>query len=217
MHEFVFPPAIPVSLPVVGTEQRFPVRRIYCIGRNYADHIKEMGGDPARSEPVVFTKAAEAIVPSGSEITYPPNTSDMHFEVELIAAIGPDGVFGYGVGIDLTRRDLQASAKSKGGPWSRAKNFASSAPCSALTPADQVELGDAHIVLRKNGEIVQHGRLSDMIWSVEEIIDQIASDMDLAPGDLIFTGTPDGVGPAVAGDDLEGGIEGLEPIRIRII
>lgn len=217
MNDFVFSPPNPVSLPVVGTEKRFPVRRIYCIGRNYADHVKEMGGDPKRSEPVIFTKAAEAVVHNGAEIHYPPNTSDVHYEVELVAAIGPDGVFGYGVGIDLTRRDLQATAKSKGGPWARAKNFAASAPCSAITPADQFELGNAHIVLRKNGEIVQHGRLSDMIWAVEEIVSQIANDMDLAPGDLIFTGTPDGVGPAVRGDDLEGGIEGLEPIRVRIV
>lgn len=217
MTDFVFPPSDPVSLPVVGTENRFPVRRIYCVGRNYADHVKEMGGDPNRSEPIIFTKAPEAIVQNGAEIHYPPNTSDMHYEVELVAAMGPDGVFGYGVGIDLTRRDLQSVAKSKGAPWSRAKDFAASAPCSAITPVSEIELENAHIVLRKNGEIVQHARLSDMIWSVEEIIQQIGSDMDLGPGDLIYTGTPEGVGPVVAGDELEGGIEGLAPIRIRII
>lgn len=217
MTDFVFQPSDPVSLPVVGTEARFPVRRIYCIGKNYADHVKEMGGDPERSEPIIFTKSPERLVQSGSEIHYPPNTSNMHYEVELVAAIGTDGVFGYGVGIDLTRRDLQATAKSAGAPWSRAKDFANAAPCSAITPAGDVSLGNAHIVLRQNGEIVQHGRLSDMIWSVEEIMQQIADDMDLAPGDLIFTGTPEGVGPCVVGDELEGGIEGLEPIRVRII
>lgn len=218
MTDFVFPPTDPVSLPVVGTQARFPVRRIYCVGRNYASHVKEMGGDPKRSEPIIFTKAPEAIVHSGSEIRYPPNTSDMHYEVELVAAVGPDGgVFGYGVGIDLTRRDLQSVAKSRGGPWSRAKDFAASAPCSAITPLGDTALDTAHIVLRKNGEIVQHARLSDMIWSVEEIMRQIGSDMDLAPGDLIYTGTPEGVGPIVAGDDLEGGVESLAPIRIRII
>ena len=217
MTDFVFQPSEPVSLPVVGTEARFPVRRIYCIGKNYADHVKEMGGDPERSEPIIFTKSPERLVQSGSEIHYPPNTSNMHYEVELVAAIGPDGVFGYGVGIDLTRRDLQATAKSAGAPWSRAKDFANAAPCSAITLAGDVSRGNAHIVLRQNGEIVQHGRLSDMIWSVEEIMQQIADDMDLAPGDLIFTGTPEGVGPCVVGDELEGGIEGLEPIRVRII
>lgn len=217
MTDFAFPPRDPASLPIVGTDARFPVRRIYCVGRNYAAHVKEMGGDPARSEPVIFTKAAEALVENGSEIKYPPNTTDMHFEVELVAAIGPDGVFGYGVGIDLTRRDLQSQAKSKGAPWSRAKDFAASAPCSDITPADQVSLDAAHIVLRKNGEIVQHAKLSDMIWAIDDIIRQIGDDMDLGPGDLIYTGTPDGVGPCVAGDELEGGIEGLAPIRVRMI
>ncbi|WP_298912941.1 fumarylacetoacetate hydrolase family protein [uncultured Algimonas sp.] len=221
MTDYVFPPSDPASLPVIGTQARFPVRRIYCVGRNYADHVREMGGDPKRCEPIIFTKAAEALVESGCEIRYPPNTSDMHYEVELVVAIGPaginGGIFGYGVGIDLTRRDLQATAKSKGAPWSRAKDFAAAAPCSDITPADQVDLSGAHIVLRQNGEIVQHGRLSDMIWSVEDIIAQIGGDMDLGPGDLIYTGTPDGVGPTVAGDELEGGIEGLAPIRVRIV
>lgn len=217
MTNYAFQPHDPVSLPIVGTAARFPVRRIYCVGRNYAAHVKEMGGDPKGSEPVIFTKAAEALVESGSEIQYPPNTTDMHYEVELVAAIGPDGVFGYGVGIDLTRRDLQSVAKSKGAPWSRAKDFAASAPCSDITPSDKVSLNNAHIVLRKNGEIVQHAKLSDMIWSVQDIIRQIGNDMDLGPGDLIYTGTPKGVGPCVAGDELEGGIEGLAPIRIRMI
>jgi fumarylpyruvate hydrolase len=217
MTDYVFPPSEPVSLPVVGTEQRFPVRKIYCVGKNYADHVKEMGGNPDRSEPIIFTKAPEALVENGSEIHYPPNTSDVHYEVEMVAAIGPDGIFGYGVGIDLTRRDLQATAKSKGAPWSRAKDFAHAAPCSALTRASELDPSSARIVLRKNGEIVQHGCLSDMIWSVQEIIQQISSDMDLGVGDLIFTGTPEGVGPCGPGDELEGGIEGLAPIRVRII
>ena len=141
----------------------------------------------------------------------------MHYEVELVAAIGPDGIYGYAVGIDMTRRDLQGAAKKSGAPWDRAKNFPKSAPCSAITPAPDVDIKEARIVLRKNGELVQCGRLSDMIWSVEEIIDHLRADMGLEAGDLIFTGTPDGVGPVVAGDDLEGGIEGLAPIRIRIV
>lgn len=217
MTDYVFQPSDPVSLPVAGTEARFPVRRIYCIGRNYAAHVKEMGGDVARSEPIFFTKAAETLIENGSEIPYPPNTSDLHHEVELVAAIGPDGVYGYGVGIDMTRRDLQNTAKTKGQPWDRSKNFRQSAPCSALTPADQVDLSHAHIVLRKNGDITQSGSLSDMIWSVEEIVERLSNDMDLQAGDLIFTGTPEGVGPVIVGDELEGGIEGLEPIRVRII
>ncbi|MGB6229058.1 MAG: fumarylacetoacetate hydrolase family protein [Litorimonas sp.] len=216
MNEFVFPPSDPVTLPVVGETARFPVRRIYCVGRNYADHVREMGGDPKSSEPIIFTKSPEVLVESGQRVDYPPNTSDMHYEVELVAAVGPDGIYGYAVGIDLTRRDLQSAAKKKGGPWSRAKDFAGAAPCSAITPVARCKLDGARIVLRKNGDIVQSGRLSDMIWSVEEIMSQIGRDMDLQAGDLVFTGTPDGVGPAIAGDELEGGIESLAPIRIRI-
>ena len=215
--KFAFPPAVPVSLPIGGIDARFPVRRIYCVGRNYADHVAEMGGDVQRSEPVIFTKAAETIVQSGADIPYPPNTGNLHYEVELVVAMGPDGIFAYGVGIDMTRRDIQAKAKAKGGPWARAKNFHLSAPCSALTPRDQVDLSKAHIVLRKNGDIVQHSALDRMIWSVDEIITYIANDMDLQAGDLIYTGTPAGVGPVTAGDELSGGIEGLERITVRFI
>ena len=178
MTEYAFKPSDPISLPIVGTEKRFPVRRIYCVGKNYANHVKEMGGDVSRSEPIFFTKAAETLVESGQDITYPPNTENVHYEVELVVAIGPKGIYGYGVGIDLTRRDLQAKAKSKGGPWARAKNFHRSAPCSAITPARNVDISNAHIVLRKNGDIVQHGALSDMIWSVDEIIERLREDMD---------------------------------------
>jgi len=215
--KFAFSPAEPVSLPIGGSEKRFPVRRIYCVGRNYADHVVEMGGDVERSEPVIFTKAAETLVQSGDNIPYPPNTENLHYEVELVVAMGPDGIFGYGVGIDMTRRDLQAKAKAKGGPWARAKNFHLSAPCSALTPATQVDLSGAHIVLRKNGDIVQHSALDKMIWSVDEIIAYITKDMDLQAGDLIYTGTPAGVGPVSAGDELSGGIEGLERITVRFV
>ena len=215
--KFAFPPAVPVSLPIGGIDARFPVRRIYCVGKNYADHVAEMGGDVQRSEPVIFTKAAETIVQSGADIPYPPNTGNLHYEVELVVAMGPDGIFAYGVGIDMTRRDIQAKAKAKGGPWARAKNFHLSAPCSALTPRDQVDLSKAHIVLRKNGDIVQHSALDRMIWSVDEIITYIAKDMDLQAGDLIYTGTPAGVGPVTAGDELSGGIEGLKRIIVRFI
>ena len=218
MKNYAFPPHAPVCLAISGSDERFPVRRIYCIGRNYADHVKEMGGDAARSEPIFFTKAAETIVESGKDIPFPPNTSNLHYEVELVVAIGPNlSVFGYGVGIDLTRRDLQSAAKQKGGPWARAKNFHQSAPCSVLTPAADVDLSKARIVLRKNGDIVQHGALSDMIWGIEEIIERLRADMDLQTGDLIYTGTPAGVGPVQVGDELSGGIEGLQRITVRFI
>jgi len=220
--EFAFTPANPVSLPIAGQKRRFPVRRIYCVGKNYADHVVEMGGDVERSEPIFFTKSAETIVQSGADIPFPPNTNNLHHEVELVAAIGPGKkggieVFGYGVGIDMTRRDIQAKAKASGHPWSRAKNFGQAAPCSALTLAKDVDLSGAHIVLRKNGDIVQHGALDSMIWSIDEIIDRIAADMDLQAGDLIYTGTPSGVGAVKIGDELSGGIEGLERITVRFI
>ncbi len=206
-----------ISLPIIGQEKSFPVRRIYCVGRNYAEHVREMGGDVERSEPTFFTKDATTIVQTDTEIPYPPNTENLHYEVELVVAMGQDGIYGYGVGIDMTRRDLQAEAKKKGGPWDRAKNFTQSAPCSAITPAKDVDLTGKHIVLRKNGDIVQSSTLDKMIWSVDEIIERISADMDLQAGDLIFTGTPEGVGPVVPGDALEGGIEGLAPIRVRYI
>jgi len=214
---YAFTPAAPVTLPIAGEDTVFPVRRIYCIGRNYADHVKEMGGDIERSEPLFFTKAAETLVPTNTDIQFPPNTKDLHHEVELVVAIGPDGVFGYAVGIDLTRRDIQSLAKKAGNPWDRAKNFKNSAPCSALTRADKVNIEKAHIVLRKNGDIVQSGAIAQMIWSVDEIMNRLAQDMDLQAGDLIFTGTPEGVGPVSIGDELSGGIEGLERITVRFI
>jgi len=220
--EFTFTPPDPVSLPIIGQKSRFPVRRIYCVGKNYTEHVVEMGDDAARSEPIFFTKSAETIVQSGTDIPYPPNTKNLHHEVELVVAIGPHkqkgiSIFAYGVGIDMTRRDLQAKAKAQGNPWDRAKNFGLSAPCSALTPAKDVDISNAHIVLRKNGDIVQHGALSNMIWSIDEIIQRLSQDMDLKAGDLIYTGTPKGVGPVTIGDELSGGIEGLERITVRFI
>lgn len=219
--EFAFPPAMPISLAMTGGKTRFPVRRIYCVGKNYADHVVEMGGTVDRSEPVFFTKAPQTLVPSGSDIPYPPNTENLHYEVELVVAVGPDningGIYAYGVGIDMTRRNVQAKAKDKKGPWARAKNFRQSAPCSALTLAETVNLSQAHIELRKNGDIVQRSALTKLIWSVDEIIDYLKKDMDLKPGDLIYTGTPAGVGPVIAGDELTGNVDGLEPITVRFV
>ena len=215
--KFTFPPTDRVSLPISGSDVRFPVRQIYCVGKNYADHVLEMGGDVERSEPVFFTKAAETIVQSGGSIPYPPNTENLHYEVELVVAIGPDGIFAYGVGLDMTRRDIQATAKAKGEPWARAKNFQHSAPCSALTLAGQVDLANANIVLRKNGDVVQESALAKLIWSVEEIVEYLTEDMDLQAGDLIYTGTPAGVGSVKVGDELSGDVDGLDGITVRFI
>ena len=215
--KFTFPPTDRVSLPISGSDIRFPVRQIYCVGKNYADHVLEMGGDVERSEPVFFTKAAETIVQSGGSIPYPPNTENLHYEVELVVAIGPDGIFAYGVGLDMTRRDIQAAAKAKGRPWARAKNFQHSAPCSALTLAGQVDLANANIVLRKNGDVVQESALAKLIWSVEEIVEYLTEDMDLQAGDLIYTGTPAGVGSVKVGDELSGDVDGLDGITVRFI
>ncbi|MEP6343959.1 MAG: fumarylacetoacetate hydrolase family protein [Maricaulaceae bacterium] len=214
---YAFTPAARVNLPIVGETARFPVRRVYCIGRNYTEHVREMGGDVERSEPIFFTKAPETLVSTDSQIEYPPNTKNVHHEVELVVAIGPDGVFGYAVGIDLTRRDLQTIAKTSGSPWDRAKNFKQSAPCSAITRAETIDVSNANIVMRRNGKIVQSGSTNQMIWSVDEIITRLQEDMDLQAGDLIFTGTPEGVGPVTIGEQLSGEIDGLAPIDVRFI
>lgn len=216
MTDYVFEPAKQVSLTVKGEGACFPVRRIYCIGKNYTDHVVEMGGDASRSEPIFFTKAAETIVPDGGVMSYPPGTDNLHYEVELVVAMGPDGVWGYGVGIDMTRRDIQAKAKSKGGPWDRAKSFAESAPCSDLIRAEGVDLAGRELVLRKNGEVVQSTTFDKMIWSVDEIIARLSQDMDLQAGDLIYTGTPAGVGPVVPGDSLHAEVTDLISLKITI-
>lgn len=211
---YVFPAPDQVSLPIIGTDARFPVRRIYCVGKNYADHIVEMGGDLATSKPVIFNKDATAIVQSGSTIPYPVGTDNLHHEVELVVAVGPDGIFGYAVGLDMTRRDVQAEAKQGGKPWDRAKDFPRSAPCGAITPADQVDISEATITLSVNGDIRQSSTLNKMIWNIPTIIEFLSTDMDLQAGDLIFTGTPEGVGPVIAGDALVGRIEGLEMLKM---
>lgn len=212
---YAFTPAALVSLPIIGETTRFPVRRVYCIGRNYTEHVREMGGDVERSEPIFFTKAPSTLVPTDSDVKYPPNTKNVHHEVELVVAIGPDGIFGYAVGIDLTRRDLQAIAKKSGSPWDRAKNFKQSAPCSAITRAESIDVSNANIAMRRNGTIVQSSSINKMIWSVDEIITRLQQDMDLQAGDLIFTGTPEGVGPVEIGEKLSGEIDGLAPIDVR--
>lgn len=216
------------TVEIAGSDRRFPVRRIYCIGRNYAKHIAEMGNDPERTPPVFFCKPADAIVPSGAEIPYPMHTRDLHHEIELVVAVGKAGrnipadqalshVFGYAVGIDLTRRDLQKIAKDRGQPWDSAKAFDNSAPLSPLHPASILgHPQSGRIWLAVNDEMRQDADLDALIWSVPECLAELSTYFVLAPGDLVFTGTPEGVGPVAAGDRLRGGIEKIDEIDIRI-
>jgi fumarylpyruvate hydrolase len=225
----VIPPSPPPSAEVAGTDERFPVHRIYCVGRNYAKHAREMGMDPDREPPFFFSKPADALVANGTPVPYPPRTSNLHHELELVVAIGSGGrdipleralahVYGYAVGLDLTRRDLQFAAREQGRPWDVAKGFDHSAPMSAIRPAaDMGHPGQGAIWLEVNGETRQRANLSEMIWSVPEIIAELSTYYELRPGDLIFTGTPEGVGPVQRGDSLVGGIDGLETLRITIV
>ena len=216
------------TVEIAGREAKFPVRRVYCIGRNYAEHAREMGHDPDREPPFFFTKPADALVQSGRDIQYPPRTEDLHHEIELVVAIHKAGadlavdkalehVFGYAVGIDLTRRDLQKEAKAKGRPWDTAKGFDQSAPLSAIHAAEDIgHPANGRIWLDINGKNRQQGDLNELIWTVPESIAELSTLFRLEPGDLIFTGTPAGVGPAVKGDRLTGGIEGIDEIAIGI-
>jgi fumarylpyruvate hydrolase len=217
-----------VSLPVEGDARRFPVRRVFCVGRNYAAHAREMGHDPEREPPFFFTKPADALVPGGGTIPYPPATKELHHEVELVAALGKGGadipeakalghVFGYAVGIDLTRRDLQAEAKELRRPWDMAKAFDRSAPISALRPAARIGHPEASpIRLAVNGELRQSSTLAHHIWSVAETIAYLSGLVELAAGDLIFMGTPEGVAAVGRGDELEASIEGVGELRLKI-
>lgn len=225
---YVIDPPAMASLPVRGSDQRFPVRRIYCVGRNYAAHAKEMGKDPEREPPFFFQKPADALVENGVVVPYPPQTKNLHHEIEWVVAIGRGGrnipaadanahVFGYSVGIDLTRRDLQNAAKDLGRPWEWGKSFDHSAPCSAIvTAADIGHPQRGRIWLSVNGAMRQQGDIADLIWSVPEVIAEISASMSLEPGDLIYTGTPAGVGAVTVGDVLEGGVEGVADIKILI-
>lgn len=225
MHLFDVPqPAVPVA----GSDQAFPVHRIYCIGRNYAAHAREMGHDPGRAAPVFFMKPADAIVASGSTVPYPSRTENLHHEIELVVALDESGrdisaanalehVFGYAVGVDLTRRDLQLAAKESRGTWDTAKGFDQSAPISAIHPVAAIgHPASGRIWLSVNGEIRQNGDLNELIWGVPEAIAELSTFFALAPGDLIFTGTPAGVGPLEAGDMVTGGIDGVDEIAITI-
>jgi fumarylpyruvate hydrolase len=211
------------TIAITGSEQRFPVRRIYCVGRNYAEHVREMGNDPRRDLPFFFSKPPDAVVGSGRVLPYPPRTADLHHEVELVVALSQGGlnigiadaaamIFGHAVGIDLTRRDLQAEAKKSGRPWDMAKGFDNSAPIGPLAPGMPPASGA--ISLSVDGQLRQSGDLKDMIWSVAEIIAALSTYVEVAPGDLIFTGTPAGVGPIKRGESVRGMIAGIEPIEI---
>jgi len=216
-------------LPVAGMDAVFPVNRVFCVGRNYADHAKEMGADPTREAPFFFSKPASAVfVPSG-EVPYPTRTADLHHEVELVVALSKGGsslsleqaraaVFAYGVGVDFTRRDLQAEAKKQGRPWDVSKGFDFSGPVSALVPAANTGwLDKGAISLTLNGSEKQHGDLSDMIWKVDEIIAELSTYYTLQPGDVIFTGTPAGVGAVNRGDLVQVEIKGLGSLEFRMV
>lgn len=225
---FVIPPPAQASVAVVGSAERFPVRRIYCVGRNYAAHAREFGNDPDRDPPFFFDKPADCVLDSGAVIPYPPKTSDLHFEVEMVVAIGKAGrniavedalrhVWGAGVGIDFTRRDLQDEAKKMSRPWDLSKGFDSSAPVAAITPLSEVpSLTSGRIALAVNGETRQEADLADMIWPVADTVAYLSGFVTLAPGDLIMTGTPAGVGAVGEGDTLEGTVAGLETLKVSI-
>ncbi|MBI6917400.1 fumarylacetoacetate hydrolase family protein [Pseudomonas monteilii] len=230
---YLFEPAATPSLPIAGSDQRFPVRRVYCVGRNYAAHAREMGFDPDREPPFFFCKPADAVVPVAEGQTlalpYPAETSNYHYEIELVAAIGKGGrdipleqanqhVFGYAVGLDMTRRDLQMKMREMGRPWEIGKAFDASAPIAPLHPASQVgHPAQAGIWLQVEGADRQRSDIDKLIWSVPETIAYLSRFFELQPGDLIMTGTPEGVGPVVAGELLVGGVDGLGELHVRVI
>lgn len=229
MSRFVLPAPEVVTLPVAGSDARFPVRRIYCVGRNYLAHVREMNeGADERDPPFFFQKPRDCIVHHGGASPYPTLTASLHHEVELVVAIGEGGafiakdralehVFGYGVGVDLTRRDLQTVAKDKGWPWEMGKSFDHSAPMGALAPASAVGHDDTRgITLAVNGKVRQSSTIAHMTWSVAEIISKLSEHYRLEPGDVIMTGTPEGVGAVVAGDVIEANVEGLPELHVRI-
>lgn len=228
MTEFVITAPDTASVAVAGSSARFPVRRVFCVGRNYAAHAREMGSDPNREPPFFFTKPADAVVPASGAVPYPPSTNDMHHEIELVVALKSGGkdidaaqaldlVWGYGVGLDLTRRDLQAVAKDAGRPWDMAKGFDASAPCSPLHPVSDVgHPAQARIWLEVNGTLRQEGNLDEMIWPIADVIASLSRLVTLAPGDLIYSGTPSGVGALQPGDRVRGGVDGVDTFELQI-
>ena len=224
---YVIPPPQQPALAVAGTAEKFPVRRIWCVGRNYLEHIREMGQDE-REPPFFFAKPADAIVPDGATVPYPPLTKDLHHEVELVVALKGGGrniavdrandlIYGYAVGIDLTRRDLQIASRDIKRPWEIGKAFDGSAPCGPLQPADKIaHPSKGKIALKANGKVRQDGDLAQMIWNVPEVIVKLSEMVELAAGDVIMTGTPSGVAATVAGDKLECEIAGVGTLTVTI-
>ena len=229
----VFPPESPTLLPVHGSDDQFAVRRVYCVGRNYAAHAREMGSDPSRESPFFFCKPADAVIPvlpgKVADLPYPSLTSNYHHEIELVVAIGKTGhqisseqaheyVYGYAVGLDMTRRDLQGQMKDKGRPWEIGKAFDYSAPVGTVYPVSEIGLlTKAALTLSVNGQQKQHSNIDQMTWSVNEIICHLSTFFTLKPGDIIMTGTPEGVGAVVRGDMVVAGIEGLGKIELKVI
>ena len=232
MSDYVIPAPQQVSVPVLGTTARFPVQRIYCVGRNYVEHAQEMGFT-GREPPFFFIKPANTIVNveagTTGTIPYPPQTSNFHHEIELVACIGTGGknikaadakkhIFGYAVGLDMTRRDLQNDMKKQGRPWCIGKGFDASAPIGPITPIDQAgDIAKAAIWLQVNGADRQRSTVAQLIWNIAETIEHLSAAWELQPGDLIYTGTPEGVGAVVRGDTLEGGVDGLTPLRLSVV
>ncbi len=227
--ELVVPAPAQVSLPVAGSTARFPVHRVYCIGRNYAAHAIEMGHDPNREPPFFFQKNPDNLVPPGGDFPYPPKTDDVHHEVELVVALKSGGtdipveraldhVWGYGVGLDMTRRDLQGEAKKLGRPWEIGKAFEFSGPCSALVPASVTGHPTSGAVwLKVNGELRQEGDLNQLIWKVPEMIAYLSAYFTLAPGDLIFSGTPSGVAAVKRGDVMLAHVDGVGELEVKVV
>ena len=225
---FIFDAALP-SVAIAGRAERFPLHRVYCVGWNYAAHVREMGSEPEREPPIFFMKPPDAVTPGGGRVIYPPATDNLHYEIELVVAIGREGlaisreqaldyIWGYGVGIDMTRRDLQAVAKKKGQPWEASKSFDQSAPLSELHSVESVGHPSAgRIWLEVNREIRQDGDIDQLIWRVPEIIEHLSALFHLRPGDLIYTGTPAGVSAIERGDKLRGGVDGVATIEIEIV
>ncbi|MFT5642633.1 MAG: fumarylpyruvate hydrolase [Janthinobacterium sp.] len=228
MSDFVIPPPATPSVAVAGSTARFPIRRVFCVGRNYAAHAREMGQNPDREAPFFFMKPADAVVDAKGTVAYPPATHDLHHEVEMVIALKAGGVnvspenalalvWGYGLGVDLTRRDMQAVAKEMRRPWDFAKGFDASAPCSALHPVGEVgHPVDVPISLEVNGVVKQKGTLQEMIWPVADVISHISHFVTLAPGDLIFSGTPAGVGPLQPGDRVRGILAGIAAFDFEV-
>jgi len=229
MSATVIPAPQPVLLPVEGTNETFPVRRVYCVGRNYADHAIEMGHDPSREPPFFFQKNPDNLLPAGQDFPYPPLSSNVHYEVECVVALKSGGsnisvdgaldhVWGYGVGIDMTRRDMQDGLKKMGRSWEGAKAFEFSAPISPLVPASKIGHPDKGAVwLDVNGARKQSGDLDQMIWKTAEIIAELSKVFTLAAGDVIMTGTPAGVGPVVKGDTMECGVDGVGKLTVKVV